>query len=330
MRAGIRLFDAWRYPLIEIHGPCTCDVRSCGLVDQSDIGRKSDCCLGSRQTPLLIASALTSVFDETIGTSEYRFWKYPVLPVEALNAVPESPNALPESPNTAPEVPSTAPEVPFTAPAVLTSPPPPLQQAEPFASIVTSALFAKLSYMLDDSTIVRRVLAGETDAFAWLVDRHHARCLRTATHLLGDADDAEDAVQDAFVRAYRHLGSYREQDRFGAWLLRIVVNQCRTNAAKQARYTRLGDDATTTNACEARPSHDLVAQTEHDAQRAELSHALAQLGAEQREAIVLRFTEELSYDEMASITGVGVSALKMRVQRACAALRSLLTEQFHV
>ena len=52
--------------------------------------------------------------------------------------------------------------------------------------------------------------------------------LRAATHLLGDADDAEDAVQDAFVRAYTHLGSYREQDRFGAWVLRIVVNQCRT------------------------------------------------------------------------------------------------------
>jgi RNA polymerase sigma-70 factor (ECF subfamily) len=48
--------------------------------------------------------------------------------------------------------------------------------------------------------------------------------LRAATHLLGDADEAGDAVQDSFVRAYRHLGSYREQDRFGAWLLHIVVN----------------------------------------------------------------------------------------------------------
>jgi RNA polymerase sigma-70 factor (ECF subfamily) len=194
--------------------------------------------------------------------------------------------------------------------------------------IVTNALFVKLPRMDADSLIVRRVLAGETDAFARLVDRHHARCLRVATHLLDDADDAEDAVQDAFVRAYRHLGSYREQDRFGAWLLRIVVNQCRTRAAKQARYTRLGDHGTSSPSNTPR-SHDLVAQTDQDAQRAELAHALAQLGAEQREAIVLRFAEELSYDEMASMTGVGVSALKMRVQRACAALRSLLTEQFH-
>ena len=60
---------------------------------------------------------------------------------------------------------------------------------------------------------------------------------------------------------------------------------------------------------------------------AELRHALAQLGPEQREAVVLRFGEEMSYEEMAALTGVGVSALKMRVQRACARLRTLLSEQ---
>lgn len=169
-----------------------------------------------------------------------------------------------------------------------------------------------------DATIVRLVLAGDVDAFARLVDRHHERCLRVATHLLGDADEAEDAVQDSFVRAYRHLGSYREQDRFGAWLLRIVVNQCRTRAAKAARFTRF--DTT---------QHEPDAiHGDHEAgdRRAELAHALAQLGAEQREAIVLRFTEELTYEEISALTGVGVSALKMRVQRACTRLRALLEE----
>ena len=170
-----------------------------------------------------------------------------------------------------------------------------------------------------DAALVRSVLAGEVDAFARLVDRHHARCLRVATHLLGDADDAEDAVQDAFVRAYRHLGSYRERDRFGAWLLRIVVNQCRTRAAKSARFTRF--DST-----QHEPDAEHGALLEAGDRRAELAHALAQLGPEQREAIVLRFTEELSYEEISALTGVGVSALKMRVQRACTRLRSLLQE----
>lgn len=179
--------------------------------------------------------------------------------------------------------------------------------------------------MPSDSQLVRQVLAGDAAAFALLVDRHHARCLRVATHLLADADEAEDAVQDAFVRAYRHLGSYREQDRFGAWLLRIVVNQSRTRAARQSRYTRLDDD---TGAMARELEYDR-APTEASDRRAELAHALAQLQPEHREAIVLRFAEELSYDEMATVTGVGVSALKMRVQRACAKLRTLLAEHLH-
>jgi RNA polymerase sigma-70 factor (ECF subfamily) len=177
----------------------------------------------------------------------------------------------------------------------------------------------------EDARIVQRVRAGDVEAFALLVDRHHARCLRVATHLLSDADDAEDAVQEAFVRAYRHLGSYRERDRFGAWLLRVVVNQCRTHAAKHRRWTSSPNIAAT----------DLLANdagrdaAEARATREELAHALAQLEPAQREAVVLRFADELSYDEMANITGVGVSALKMRVQRACARLRALLSEHFH-
>jgi len=170
-----------------------------------------------------------------------------------------------------------------------------------------------------DAHIVRAVLLGDVDAFARLVDRYHARCLRIATHLLGDADDA---VQEAFVRAYRHLGSYRERDRFGAWLLRIVVNQCRTRATRDARY--LPFDA---------EQHDGASATDRTAdladQRAELAHALAQLGPDQREALVLRFAEELSYEEISSLTGVGISALKMRVQRACTRMRVLLAEHLH-
>ena len=171
-----------------------------------------------------------------------------------------------------------------------------------------------------DAALVRHVLAGRTEAFALLVDRHHARCLRVATHLLADSDDAEDVVQDAFVRAYRHLGNYHERDKFGAWLTRILVNQCRTRAAKNARYVALDPDVHTADLAVDAP--DQVFE-----QKAELARAMEQLGPEQREAIVLRFAEDLSYDEMATVTGVGVSALKMRVQRACARLRTLLTER---
>ncbi|QJR36817.1 RNA polymerase sigma factor [Gemmatimonas groenlandica] len=193
-----------------------------------------------------------------------------------------------------------------------------------------------------DATIIRRVLAGDVNAFALIVDRYHARCLRVATHLLGDSDDAEDAVQDAFVRAYRHLGSYRPRDvgvdnaggesggdgAFGAWLLRILVNQCRTRSARMSRYARF--DAEPSEQIEGGAAEPTAA-TDHEAaeRRTDLAQALALLSPEHREAVVLRFADELSYDEMASITGVGVSALKMRVQRACTRLRALLAEHLH-
>jgi RNA polymerase sigma-70 factor (ECF subfamily) len=175
-----------------------------------------------------------------------------------------------------------------------------------------------------DAAVVRRVLTGDVEAFSLLVDRHHARALRVATHLLGSPDDAEDVVQEAFLRAYRHLGSYREQERFGAWLVRIVVNQCRTRVAKESRYQPL--DSLPADLDAVLPSAEET--TEAALQRRLLAAALAKLPFEQREAIVLRFADALSYDDMAVVTGAGVSALKMRVQRACARLRALLAEQF--
>jgi RNA polymerase sigma-70 factor, ECF subfamily len=174
-----------------------------------------------------------------------------------------------------------------------------------------------------DALIVRLVLDGDVEAFRTLVDRYHDDALRFATRLLGDASDAEDAVQDTFLRAYRYLGSYREQDRFRGWLWRILVNRCRTHAGDRARRPELID------------SDIIDSHTHHlgDTQdelldraflRQELARALAELPAEQREAVVLHFTEGLSYPEMAQLTGLGVSALKMRVARACHRLRTLL------
>ena len=178
-----------------------------------------------------------------------------------------------------------------------------------------------------DATIVRQVLGGDTEAFSTLVNRYHDRCIRLATHITGNSDDAEDAVQESFLRAYRHLGSYQERDKFSAWLLRILVNQCRTSATRSKRnglMLALHDD----DALALPSSH--VSVPDQQALRDELTMAMNQLVPEQREAIVLRFSDDLSFEEMAAVTGVGVSALKMRVQRACRRLRALLTENSHV
>jgi RNA polymerase sigma-70 factor (ECF subfamily) len=173
---------------------------------------------------------------------------------------------------------------------------------------------------MTDQAIIDRILAGDDEAFGQLVERHHERCVRIARRILGNREDAEEAVQDAFLRAYRALASYEERERFAAWLTRILVNQCRSLRATTTRREQLFselelDDARFGN----------YSAQESDAWP-ELDHVLAQLPVEQREALVLRYADDLTYDEMSRITGAGTSALKMRVQRAFTRLRALLGE----
>jgi len=170
-----------------------------------------------------------------------------------------------------------------------------------------------------DAVLVQRVLAGDVESFAVLVERHHERCLRIALRILGNTEDAEETVQDAFVRAYRALGRYEEREQFGAWLTRILVNRCRTAVSRRARHGRtFVDDELAIAAAATRDGAD------GGMWRAEVERALAALPAEQREAFVLKHVEELEYEAMAEITGAGVSALKMRVKRARERLRALL------
>src|ERR1700704_6551758 len=93
-----------------------------------------------------------------------------------------------------------------------------------------------------DAALVRRVQAGDTGAYADLVARYRDRLGRYALHMLGNREDAEEVLQDAFVRAYRSLGRCNDPERFGAWLYGILANRCRTAGASfRARPRRARD-----------------------------------------------------------------------------------------
>jgi RNA polymerase sigma-70 factor (ECF subfamily) len=173
---------------------------------------------------------------------------------------------------------------------------------------------------MNDAEIVRRVRAGDTAAFAVLVARYRDRLGRYAVHMLGDREDAEEVVQDAFVRAYRSLARC-EEERFGPWLFGILVNRCRTAGRRATRRHRLfvRDDVTLARTPAARAADG----AEWDDT---IRWALGQLAPALREAFLLKHVEDMEYDAMARYTGAGVSALKMRVKRARDRLRTLLTE----
>ena len=173
---------------------------------------------------------------------------------------------------------------------------------------------------MTDRVIIQRVLEGDVEAFARLVDLHYPRCARIAVRILGNREDAEEAIQDAFLRAFKALGDYEDRERFSAWLTRILVNQCRTVLARTKRRDALFAEL------DPRRLDFIVAAEPDEGTWVELEHVLGQLPAEQREAIVLKYADDLTYEDMSRITGAGESALKMRVQRAFARLRAMLQE----
>lgn len=181
------------------------------------------------------------------------------------------------------------------------------------------------SATMTDASLVRAVLDGASGAFGALVDRHARTCLRYATRMLGNREDAEDVTQETFVRAYTALGRYDGRVAFQTWLLTILINRCRTAiAARRKRDGRIVSDEDALSRAAVSPAADDLDL------RDAIQRGLAQLEESQREAFLLKHVEQLSYEEMSRITGAGVSALKMRVQRACERLQVLLGEDANV
>ena len=170
-----------------------------------------------------------------------------------------------------------------------------------------------------DAALVARTLDGDLNAYAALMARYRDGFGRYAFHMLGNREDAQEAMQDSFVRAYRALKDCRDPARFGAWLFRILVNRCRSMRRRLLRYRRF----------DAELPMDVPATDRAPASfewREEIARALARLRPHYREAFLLRYVEGLDYAEMASMTGVKEPALRMRVKRAGDQLRELLRD----
>ncbi|MGE3525166.1 MAG: RNA polymerase sigma factor, partial [Gemmatimonadales bacterium] len=128
-----------------------------------------------------------------------------------------------------------------------------------------------------DAALVQRVLAGDVEAYGPLMARYRDRLGRFALHMLGDRADAEEAVQEAFVRGFRSLRTCEQPERFGAWLFRILANRCRTARARRRRsretFSPFEPDWETAGG---------RAPDDGAAGREEIERALAQLPADQR------------------------------------------------
>jgi RNA polymerase sigma-70 factor, ECF subfamily len=152
------------------------------------------------------------------------------------------------------------------------------------------------------------------------MDKHGPALMRFATHFLRSASDADEVLQDVFLRADRAIRKGTRPERLGAWLFRITVNRCRSRRRRWWPFVS-GPVADRAIDRAATPPTDTAF-----AWREEIDVALAVLSPPLREAFLLKHVQGLDYQEMMAMTGASIPALKMRVARACEQLRGRLKE----
>jgi len=186
----------------------------------------------------------------------------------------------------------------------------------------------------DESALVQRAKRGETEAYSELVRKYENKVFRLAKNITQNDEDAEDVLQDAFVKAYEHLDDFHEQSKFYTWLVRIAVNEAlmRLRKRKTDRTVPLDEPVDTGEETVVREiavwddnPEEKYGTTEI---RRILDEAIQSLKPAFRTVFQLRDIEELSTEETAQVLGLSIPAVKSRLLRARLQLREKLTRAF--
>src|SRR5436305_2412999 len=196
------------------------------------------------------------------------------------------------------------------------------------------AQFVERAVVRDDLDLVHATQGGDVSAFEELVERYDRRLFRIAEHITHNREDAQDAVQEAFLKAFEHVGDFRERSQFSTWLIRITVNQALMKVRKR-RTTKeapldedfqAGEDVFPREVADWAPSPEELYRVSE--LRDILINALEGLRPILRTVFVLRDIEELSIDQTAEILHLTRSAVKARLWRARWQVREILSEYF--
>ena len=173
-----------------------------------------------------------------------------------------------------------------------------------------------------DYEIIQRILGGEKRAYAQLIDRHKDRAMTLALRMLKNREDAEEALQDAFVRAFNALPRFEWKSSFSTWFYRIVYNVCATilNRRGDEQFTSVHDDE---EGPQELPSTDVLPDSDYE--NTEFSQIVKQeidkLPAVYASMLTLFLVQDMSYDEIVEATGLPLGTVKVRLFRARGMLR---------
>jgi RNA polymerase sigma-70 factor, ECF subfamily len=188
--------------------------------------------------------------------------------------------------------------------------------------------------ILDETTLVAQSREGDAEAYGQLVRRYQSKIFRLAQHITQNREDAEDVLQETFLKAYEHLDQFQGNSKFYTWIVRIAVNQALMKLRRRKNDKTVSmDDAIDTG--EDTIVREIAAWDENPEERMSreeiggiLDSAVESLDAPYRSVFVLRDIEELSTEETAEALGLSVPAVKSRLLRARLQLREKLTRQF--
>lgn len=188
---------------------------------------------------------------------------------------------------------------------------------------------------MTDAEVARRIASGDRSALQLLMRRHNQKLYRTARSILKDETEAEDAVQEAYLSAYRAMGSFRSDAKLSTWLVRIVANEALARLRKRKRSAEIirldGDTQSAGQSSEVNMSQASPEQPDHAASRAEarrmLERKIDELPDAFRATFVLRAIEELSVEETAVVLDIPEATVRSRLFRARGMLRESLARE---
>ncbi|MDM8524868.1 RNA polymerase sigma factor [Desulfococcaceae bacterium HSG8] len=174
-----------------------------------------------------------------------------------------------------------------------------------------------------EKTIIKRVQAGDRDAYACLVDKYKGPVFNLAYRMTGSFQEAEDLAQETFLKAYAAITRFDAKKRFFPWLYTISLNLIRNHLKRKRKVSSeiLQDNITGDDT--GNPENTVVRHQESE----KLSRCLEKLPADLREAVILRYYQELSFGDVAETLEISLSAAKMRVYRGLEKLRSFMKDK---
>jgi len=180
----------------------------------------------------------------------------------------------------------------------------------------------------NDSQILESVRAGNSRAYAALVDRHKAKAMTLAVRILGKREEAEEVVQDAFLKAYRNLDDFRGDAKFSTWLYRILYNLCMTRVTrrKEAMASIDAGDGNSLDVLEDEEEVSAIDKMAKEELKGLVHSHIGLLPEKLRTAILLFYIQEMSYEEMSFAMAMPLGSVKTYLHRGRNLLRKRLAD----